>query len=196
MINCLSHTGAWVNVQAFSKEAGRRVCQELCTQVAMSRPYNYLNVSSKPAAEALESISCMGWTETVIDLGDAGRFWFDERVMDIFKVALREGALIINHSSSPTVFDDVFSSMGKRETIKAAEYLSQRDHILKLAHKFAAEHPDMVEQVGSDIEIQFPDWGVVGLYEDDGEGGVYVRGLSGPTDIILLLAGWVDKRKQ
>ncbi len=196
MINCMSHTGAWVNVQAFSQEAGRRVCQELCTQVAMSRHYNYLNVSSKPADEALKDIGCMGWTETVINLGDATRFWFDDEVMAIFKVALREGALIINHSTSPTVFDDVFSSMLKRETIKAADYLAQRDHILKLAHKFAAEHPHMVEQVGSDIEIQIPDWGVVGLYEEEGEGGVYVRGLSGPTDIIILLAGWIDKQKR
>lgn len=196
MINVLPHSGAWVNVQAESKEAGRRVCQELCTQIAMSRPYNYLNVSSKSAADALETIGCMGWSETVIDLGDAGRFWFDDRVMDIFKVALREWALIINHSSSPTVFDDVFSSMRKRETIKAAEYLSKRDHILKLAHKFAAEHPDMVEQVGSDIEIQFPDGHVIGLYEEEGEGGVYVRGFSGPSDIVLNLSIWVDKRKQ
>lgn len=196
MLNFLPHTGAWVNVQANSKEAGRRVCQELCTQIAMSRPYNYLNVSGKTAKEALEAIACAGWTETAIDLGDATRFWFDDETMDIFNVALREGALIINHSPTPTVFDDVYSSMNKRETVGAAEYLSQRDRILKIAHKFAEEHPDMVEQVGSDIEIQFHDWGVVGLYEDEGEGGVYVRGLSGPTDIVILLAGWIDNRKQ
>lgn len=196
MFNILPHKGAWINVQAESKEAGRRVCQELCTQIAMSRPYNYLNVSGKTAAEALEAIACAGWCETAIDLGDATRFWFDDEVMDIFKVALREGALIINHSPTPTVFDDVFSSMNKRETVKASVYLSKRDHILKLAHKFAAEHPHMVERVGSDIEIQFPDSGVVGLYEEEGEGGVYVRGFSGPSDIVLNLSGWVDKRKQ
>lgn len=189
-----SHTGAWVNVQAHSKEAGRRVCQELCTQVAMSRPYNYLNVSSKPAAEALEAICCMGWVETAIDLGDAGRFWFDECVMDIFKVALREGALIINHSTDKTVFDDAFSSMGKRETINAAEYLVERDRIVRLGKLFAEQHPDMVEQVGSDIEIQWPDGAVVGLYEDAGEGGVYTRKLSGPIDAIIYLISGIDRK--
>lgn len=196
MLNNLPHTGAWVNVQAHSKEAGRRVCQELCTQIAMSRPYNYLNVSGKNAKDALDAIACAGWTETAIDLGDATRFWFDDETMAIFNVALREGGLLINHSPTPTVFDDVFSSMNKRETVNAAEYLSKRDRILKMVHKFAEEHPDMVERVGSDIEIQFQDWGVVGLYEDEGEGGVYVRGLSGPTDIVILLAGWIDNRRQ
>lgn len=195
MLNILPHKGAWINVQAESKEAGRRVCQELCTQIAMSRPYNYLNVSGKTAAEALEAIACAGWCETAIDLGDATRFWFDDEIMAIFNVAIREGGLILNHSPTPTVFDDVYSSMKKRETVKASEYLSQRDRILKLAHKFAEEHPYMVEQVGSDIEIQFPDLGVVGLYEDEGEGGVYVRGFSGPTDVILTMAGWLDNRK-
>lgn len=195
MINVLPHRGAWVNVQAESKEAGRRVCQELCTQIAMTRPYNYLNVRSKTAKEALEDISCMGWSETAIDLGDATRFWFDDETMDIFNVALREGGLIINHSPTPTVFDDVYSSMKKRETVKASDYLAERDHIIKVAKKFAEDHPHMVEQVGSDIEIQFPDWGVVGLYEDEGEGGVYVRGFSGPTDVILTMAGWLDNRK-
>lgn len=195
MINVLPHRGAWVNVQAESKEAGRRVCQEICTQIAMSRPYNYLNVSGKTAAEALEAIACAGWCETAIDLGDATRFWFDDETMSIFNVALREGALIINHSSTPTVFDDVYSSMKKLETVKASEYLAERDRIIKVAKKFAEEHPHMVEQVGSDVEIQFPDWGVVGLYEDEGEGGVYVRGFSGPTDVILTMTGWLDKRK-
>lgn len=57
----------------------------------MTRPYNYLNVSGKTAKEALEGIGCMGWTETAIDLGDATRFWFDERVRRVFDVALREG---------------------------------------------------------------------------------------------------------
>lgn len=195
MLNYLPHTGAWVNVQAESKEAGRRVCQELCTQIAMSRPYNYLNVSGKDAKDALEAIACAGWCETTIDLGDATRFWFDDETMAIFNVALREGALIINHSPTPTVFDDVYSSMKKRETVKASEYLAERDRIIKAAKKFAEEHPHMVEQVGSDIEIQFPDWGVVGLYEDEGEGGVYVRGFSGPTDVILTMAGWLGNRK-
>ena len=195
MINYLPHTGAWVNVQAESKEAGRRVCQELCTQIAMSRPYNYLNVSGKTAAEALEAIACTGWCDTAIDLGDATRFWFDDETMAIFNVAIREGGLIFNHSPQRTVFDDVFSSMKKRETVKASEYLAERDRIIKAAKKFAEEHPHMVEQVGSDIEIQFPDWGVVGLYEDEGEGGVYVRGFSGPTDVILTMAGWLDNRK-
>lgn len=195
MLNILPHKGAWINVQAESKEAGRRVCQELCTQIAMSRPYNYLNVSGKNAAEALEAIACAGWCETAIDLGDATRFWFDDETMAIFNVAIREGGLIFNHSLTPTVFDDVYSSMKKRETVKASEYLVERDRIIKVAKKFAEEHPHMVEQVGSDIEIQFPDWGVVGLYEDEGEGGVYVRGFGGPTDVILTMAGWLDNRK-
>ena len=149
MLNTLPHTGAWVNVQAQSKDAGRRVCQEICTQIAMSRPYSYLNVSSKSAADALEAIACMGWTETAIDLGDATRFWFDDEVMKVFNVALREGALIINHSPSPTVFDEVFSSMKKRETVNASEHLSKRDRLYKLALKYAEQHPDMVERVGS-----------------------------------------------
>lgn len=192
MLNFLPHVGVWVNVHAHSKEAGRRVCQELCTQIAMSRPYNYLNVSGKTAKEALEAIGCMGWTETAIDLGDATRFWFDDETMAIFNVALREGAMIINHSPTPTVFDDVYSSMDKRVVVEASKYLATRDYILKLAHKFAEQHPHMVEQVGSDIEIQFPDGYVIGLYEDEGEGGVYVRGFSNPTSIILQLTGWTD----
>lgn len=190
MINVLPHSGAWVNVQAESKEAGRRVCQELCTQIAMSRPYNYLNVSGKNATEALDDICCGGWTETAIDLGDATRFWFDDETMDIFNVALREGALIINHSPQRTVFDDVYASMGKREEVNAAFYLSRRDRLYKLALQYAEQHPDMVEQVGSDIEIQFKDWGVVGLYEDEGEGGVYLKGFGCPTDAMLVMDGW------
>lgn len=190
MLNLLPHTGAWVNVQAHSKEAGRRVCQELCTQIAMSRPYSYLNVSSKTAAEALDSIACAGWTETAIDLGDATRFWFDDKTMDIFNVALREGALIINHSPQRTVFDDVYSSMNKRVVVEASKYLATRDYILKLAHSFAEQHPHMVEQVGSDIEIQFPDGYVIGLYEDEGEGGIYLLGFGGPTDAMQVMAGW------
>ena len=161
----------------------------------MSRPYSYLNVSSKNAADALEAIACMGWTETAIDLGDTTRFWFDDEVMKVFNVALREGALIINHSPSPTVFDDVFSSMKKRETVNAPEYLSKRDRLHKLALKYAEQHPDMVERVGSDIEIQFKDWGVVGLYEDEGEGGIYLRGFSGPTDAMLVMTGGIDRTK-
>lgn len=190
MINVLPHRGAWVNVQAESKEAGRRVCQELCTQIAMSRPYNYLNVSGKNATEALDAIGCGGWSEAAIDLGDATRFWFDDETMDIFNVALREGALIINHSPQRTVFDDVYASMGKREEVNAAFYLSRRDRLYKLALQYAEQHPDMVEQVGSDIEIQFKDWGVVGLYEDEGEGGVYLKGFDCPTDAMQVMAGW------
>lgn len=195
MLNTLPHTGAWVNVQAQSKDAGRRVCQELCTQIAMSRPYSYLNVSSKNAAEALEAIACMGWAETAIDLGDATRFWFDDEVMKVFNVALQEGALFINHSPSPTVFDEVFSSMKKRETVNASEYLSKRDRLHRLALRYAEQHPDMVTHVGSDIEIQFKDWGVVGLYEDEGEGGIYLRGFSGPTDAMLVMTGGIDRTK-
>lgn len=56
MLNFLPHTGAWVNVHAHSKEAGRRVCQELCTQIAMSRPYSYLNVRGKNAKDALDGL--------------------------------------------------------------------------------------------------------------------------------------------
>lgn len=112
--------------------------------------------------------------------------------MDIFNVALREGGSIINHSPTSTVFDDVYSSMDKRVVVEASKYLAIRDYILKLAHKFAEQHPHMVEQVGSDIEIQFPDGYVIGLYEDEGEGGVYVRGFSNPTSIILQLTGWTD----
>lgn len=196
MLNFLPHVGAWVNVQAHSKEAGRRVCQELCTQIAMSHPYNYLNVSGKTAAEALEAIACAGWTETAIDLGDATRFWFDDETTDIFNVALREGALIINHSPTRTVFDDVYASMGKREEVNAAFYLSRRDRLYKLALQYAEQHPDMVEQVGSDIEIQFKDWGVVGLYEDEGEGGVYLKGFGGPTDAMLVMIGGIDWKKR
>lgn len=196
MLNVLPHKGAWINVQAESKEAGRRVCQELCTQIAMSRPYNYLNVSGKTAAEALEAIACAGWCETAIDLGDATRFWFDDETMAIFNVAIREGGLILNHSPQRTVFDDVYSSICKRESVEASKYLSMRDRLYKYAQKFAAEHPHMVEQVGSDIEIQFKDWGVVGLYEDEGEGGVYVRGFSGPTDAMLVMSGWLDKNNR
>lgn len=196
MLNILPHRGTWVNVQAESKEAGRRVCQELCTQITMSHPYNYLNVSGKTAAEALEAIACAGWCETAIDLGDATRFWFDDETMAIFNVAIREGGLILNHSPQRTVFDDVYSSIGKRETVEASKYLSMRDRLYKYAQKFAAEHPHMVEQVGSDIEIQFKDWGVVGLYEDEGEGGVYVRGFSGPTDVMLVMSGWLDKNNR
>lgn len=88
------------------------------------------------------------------------------------------------------MFDDVYSSMGKRETVKASEYLAKRDRFYKYAQAFAAKHPDMVEQVGSDIEIQFKDWGVIGLYEDEGEGGVYIRGFGGPTDAMQVMAGW------
>lgn len=196
MINVLPHRGAWVNVQTESKEAGRRVCQELCTQIVMSRSYNYLNVSGKTAAEALEAIACAGWCETAIDLGDATRFWFDDETMAIFNVAIREGGLILNHSPQRTVFDDVYSSMGKRETVEASKYLSMRDRLYKYAQKFAAEHPHMVEQVGSDIEIQFKDWGVIGLYEDEGEGGVYIRGFGGPTDAMQVMAGWLDKNNR
>lgn len=196
MINVLPHSGAWVNVQAESKEAGRRVCQELCTQIAMSRPYNYLNVRSKTAKEALDAIGCGGWSETAIDLGDATRFWFDEQVKQVFDVALREGALIINHSPQRTVFDDVYASMGKREEVNAAFYLSRRDRLHKLALQYAEQHPDMVEQVGSDIEIQFKDWGVVGLYEDEGEGGVYLKGFGGPTDAMLIMIGGIDRKKR
>lgn len=196
MINVLPHSGAWVNVQAESKEAGRRVCQELCTQIAMSRPYNYLNVSGKNATEALDAIGCGGWSEAAIDLGDATRFWFDDETMDIFNVALREGALIINHSPQRTVFDDVYASMGKREEVNTAFYLSRRDRLYKLALQYAEQHPDMVEQVGSDIEIQFKDWGVVGLYEDEGEGGVYLKGFGGPTDAMLIMIGGIDRKKR
>lgn len=192
MLNFLPRTGAWVNVRAHSKEAGRRVCQELCTQIAMSRPYSYLNVSGKNAKDALEAIACAGWCETAIDLGDATRFWFDDETMSIFDVALREDGLIINHSPTSTVFDDVYSSMNKRVVVEASKYLATRDYILKLAHRFAERHPHMVEQVGSDIEIQFPDGYIVGIYEDEGEGGLYVRGFSNPTSVILQLTGWID----
>lgn len=196
MLNILPHRGAWVNVQAASKEAGRRVCQELCTQIATSRLYSYLNVSGKTAAEALEAIGGGGLGEAAIDLGDATRFWFDDETMALFNVAIREGGLIFNHSPQRTVFDDVYSSMGKRETVEASEYLSMRDRLYKYAQKFAAEHPHMVEQVGTDIEIQFKDWGVVGLYEDEGEGGIYLRGFSGPTDAMLVMTGWLDKNNR
>lgn len=196
MLNLLPNKGAWVNVQAESKEAGRRVCQELCTQIAMTRPYNYLNVSGKTAAEALEAIACAGWTETAIDLGDATRFWFDDETMDIFNVALRERALIFNHSPQRTVFDDVYASTNKREEVNAAFYLSRRDRLYKLALQYAEQHPDMVEQVGSDIEIKFNDWGVVGLYEDEGEGGVYLKGFSGPTDAMLVMISGIDRKKR
>lgn len=195
MLNILPHRGAWVNVQAASKEAGRRVCQELCTQIAMTRPYNYLNVSGKTAADALEAIACAGWCETAIDLGDATRFWFDDETMAIFNVAIREGGLVINHSPQRSAFDDVYSSMGKRETVEASKYLSMRDRLYKLALQYAEQHPDMVEQVGSDIEIQFKDWGVVGLYEDEGEGGVYLKGFGGPTDAMLVMIGGIDWKK-
>lgn len=196
MLNLLPNKGAWVNVHAESKEAGRRVCQELCTQIAMTRPYNYLNVSGKTAAEALEAIACAGWTETAIDLGDATRFWFDDETMDIFNVALRERALIFNHSPQRTVFDDVYASTNKREEVNAAFYLSRRDRLYKLALQYAEQHPDMVEQVGSDIEIKFNDWGVVGLYEDEGEGGVYLKGFSVPTDAMLVSIGGIDRKKR
>lgn len=190
MINVLPHSGTWVNVQAESKEAGRRVCQELCTQIAMSRPYNYLNVSGKNATEALDAIGCGGWSEAAIDLGDATRFWFDEQVKQVFDVALREGALIINHSPYRTVFDDVYYSTGKRGTVKASEYLAKRDRFYKYAQEFAAKHPDIVEHIGDDIEIQFKDWGVIRLYEDEGEGGIYLLGFGGPTDAMQVMAGW------
>lgn len=191
MINYLPTTGAWVSVCAASKEAGGRVCYELCTQVATTRNYGYVNVSSRTAAEALEILDCGGWEECVIDLGNTSRFWFDDQTMGVFRSLIEDRALIMTHSPERTAFDDAFVS--QREEVNAAYYLSMRDRVVKLAKKFASQNPSMVEQVGSDIEIQWPDGAVVGLYEDGDESGVYTRNLSGPMDAILYLIDGIDK---
>ena len=48
----------------------------------------------------------------------------------------------------------------------------------------------MVEHIGDGIEIQFKDWGVIRLYEDEGEGAIYLLGFGGPTDAMQVMAGW------